>query len=430
MTEPKIFRILSMDGGDGLVTATLLQRISERLKARQGVENDFLQQVDLYAGASAGGINSLLLAQEDKPDAFIDELNALWTELLKAMLPLPPAPNPQATHEHFGPLGSLIFPFQVAQYITQLGLSLVGLHNFVNNTAIRNILLERFHFRKLEELKKLIAVVSFKLDNRAPDPAQRRWTPKVFNNVNMRQGPVNPDLTELCIDVALRTSAQPVYFPIFQSIQGEGPGYIDGGYVANNPSMVAIGQALSVINDLREQQDAGKPLTTEQQALPAAQFALAGGTAARGTTEEAKVLVLSLGAGMSQMFPGPNYLGPEQLPFFAGSATWGYFLWLLNPSEPFLLLDIFLQANSEEVEFQTGNIVGRSNYCRLAPQATSTAVPGEAAGKAAGQVFGQLPEPAADMLRQSREINANLTDAEVDRVVDWLIDSGWVAKAA
>jgi predicted acylesterase/phospholipase RssA len=431
MTTPKIFRILSMDGGDGLVTATLLKRISERLKARQGVEGDFLQQVDLFAGASAGGINSLLLAQEDKPDAFIDELNVLWTELLKAMLPLPPsAPDPQTAHEQFGPLGSLVYPAQVMQYVTQIGLSLAGLHNFVNNTTIRNILLQRFGFRKLEELKKTVAVVSFKLDNQAPNPVERQWEPKVFTNVNLKKGPVNADLTEMCIDVALRTSAQPVYFPIFQSIQGDGSGYIDGGYVANNPSMVAIGQAISVINDMSEQQS-----TRSQQgaAMPPAepgQFATSAGVAAKDTPDQSKVLVLSLGAGANNMFPGPNFLGPEQLPFFGGNATWGYFLWLLNPVEPFMLLNIFMQANSEEVVFQTRNIVGRDNYYRFAPQGRRSAAPGEAAGKAAGQVLGQYPDPATDALQQSREIDKTLSEDEVDKVVDWLIESGWVEKAA
>jgi uncharacterized protein len=39
------------------------------------------------------------------------------------------------------------------------------------------------------------------------------------------------------VDVAMRTSAAPSYFPIYQ-------GYIDGGVVAGNPSMTALAQAL------------------------------------------------------------------------------------------------------------------------------------------------------------------------------------------
>jgi patatin-like phospholipase/acyl hydrolase len=39
------------------------------------------------------------------------------------------------------------------------------------------------------------------------------------------------------VDVALRTSAAPTYFPLYQ-------GFADGGLVANNPSMCALAQAL------------------------------------------------------------------------------------------------------------------------------------------------------------------------------------------
>ena len=45
------------------------------------------------------------------------------------------------------------------------------------------------------------------------------------------------DAEEKVVDVALRTGAAPTYFPIYQ-------GYVDGGVVANNPSMCALAQAL------------------------------------------------------------------------------------------------------------------------------------------------------------------------------------------
>ncbi|HRE25738.1 MAG TPA: hypothetical protein PK954_03810, partial [Anaerolineales bacterium] len=45
------------------------------------------------------------------------------------------------------------------------------------------------------------------------------------------------DARELAVDVALRTSAAPTYFPIVD-------GFVDGGVIANNPSMCALAQAL------------------------------------------------------------------------------------------------------------------------------------------------------------------------------------------
>jgi len=54
------YRVLSLDGGGirGLITAILLQRMSQE----QGLEN-WLDQVDLVAGTSTGGLLALAIAK-------------------------------------------------------------------------------------------------------------------------------------------------------------------------------------------------------------------------------------------------------------------------------------------------------------------------------------------------------------------------------
>jgi patatin-like phospholipase/acyl hydrolase len=84
---------------------------------------------------------------------------------------------------------------------------------------------------KLRELKKRVLIPAFDLDNEHPDPNRRRWTPKFFHN---SPGP-DSDGEQLAYKVALYTSAAPTYFP---SVDG----YVDGGVVANNPSMAALAQ--------------------------------------------------------------------------------------------------------------------------------------------------------------------------------------------
>ena len=51
-------------------------------------------------------------------------------------------------------------------------------------------------------------------------------------------GLVEPDKELLAWDAAMRTSAAPTYFPIYK-------GYIDGGIVANNPSVIAVTKAIA-----------------------------------------------------------------------------------------------------------------------------------------------------------------------------------------
>lgn len=46
-------------------------------------------------------------------------------------------------------------------------------------------------------------------------------------------GLVDPDTDLLVWDAAMRTSAAPTYFPVYN-------GYVDGGVVANDPSALAV----------------------------------------------------------------------------------------------------------------------------------------------------------------------------------------------
>jgi hypothetical protein len=77
-------------------------------------------------------------------------------------------------------------------------------------------------------LTKKVLIPSFQLDNEAKPPDERQWKPKFFHNY---PGP-DSDGDEAPGDVAMRTSAAPIYFPTYQV-------YIDGGLVANDPSMAA-----------------------------------------------------------------------------------------------------------------------------------------------------------------------------------------------
>lgn len=205
------YRILSVDGGGirGLYTAVLLDRLSQ---ATPG----FLAKVDLFAGTSTGGIIALGLAFGLEP-----------SDLVKL-------------YQHNG---GKIFDDSWTEEVRDV-VRLIGAE--YDNGHLKEILEGVFQQTKLADFRKRVIVPAFDLDNLAVPPAVRTWKPKFFHNFPGRDS----DGSELVSEVALRTSAAPTYFPVYQ-------GYIDGGVVANNPSMAALAQALDAptggqkLDDLR-----------------------------------------------------------------------------------------------------------------------------------------------------------------------------------
>jgi patatin-like phospholipase/acyl hydrolase len=194
-----MYHILSLDGGGirGLLTAVMLERLEA---ARPG----FLAKVDLFAGTSTGGILALGLAA---------------------------GRTPSQARELYEEQGRQVFADSPFDNLSDLGHALGAQYN---NEALREVLTAQFGDLTLGDLPRRVLISAFDLDN-GPDtpPPLRTWKPKFFHNF---PGP-DSDGRERVVDVAMRTSAAPSYFPIYQ-------GYIDGGVVAGNPSMAALAQAL------------------------------------------------------------------------------------------------------------------------------------------------------------------------------------------
>lgn len=192
------YRILSLDGGGikGLFTATLLERLQASYPA-------LVERVDLIAGTSTGGILACGLAAGFSPR----ELGDLY-------------------RAH----GAEIFDDSWLDNLVDLG-NAVGAQYSQKN--LERELVKRFGKRTLGELGKRVLIPAFDLDAAAEGGRPRMWKPKFFHNFPGSDS----DRAETVVDVVLRTSAAPSYFPSWQ-------GYVDGGVVANNPSMVAVAQAL------------------------------------------------------------------------------------------------------------------------------------------------------------------------------------------
>jgi uncharacterized protein len=192
------YRIRALDGGGirGLYTAVLLSRLEAQVPG-------FASRVNLFAGTSTGGIIALGLAKGMAPQALIDLYEDDGTSIFSRTL----------WHE-IRDLGELVG----AKYDNK---NLIRIQAALGNGTLNDL------------LPRHVLIPSFDLDNQAAPPAPRMWKPKFFHNF---AGP-DSDGAQKIADVALRTSAAPTYFPVHQ-------GYVDGGVVANNPSMAALAQAI------------------------------------------------------------------------------------------------------------------------------------------------------------------------------------------
>ena len=192
----KIYRVLSIDGGGirGLVTTILLQRIISTPGCKR-----FLEDIDLVAGTSSGGLIALGIAHQID----LKDLRYLFMES-----------------------GPKIFDDSWLDDLVDLG-KLRGADYSI--TPLRRELQKLFGSTTLGQLKKRVLITSFDLDNE--DSKHRSWKPKLFHNFSGRGN----DRSTLAYKVGLYTSAAPTYFP---SVDG----YIDGGVYASNPSMCALAQ--------------------------------------------------------------------------------------------------------------------------------------------------------------------------------------------
>src|SRR5437879_11624626 len=197
--KPAAHRTLAVDGGGirGRYAAGLRDRLAREVPT-------LVNGGDLVAGTSTGGVIALGLAHGLAPA----DLVALYRDRAKE-----------------------IFDDSWLDDLKDLG-GLTGAD--YDNDKLKALLEDVFGKKtRLKQLKKRVLVPTFDLDNESPDPRKRMWKPKFFHNY---PGP-DSDGAELVVDVPIRTSAAPTYFPTYQ-------GYIDGAVVANHPAMAALAQAL------------------------------------------------------------------------------------------------------------------------------------------------------------------------------------------
>lgn len=340
--------ILSMDGtavsgGSGLVTAALLVALRALLD-EHGDRRPLLNQVDIFAGTSGGAFNALYLASHRDPDDGLRDLGQFWAEVTRC------------NRDGFSLLRSLAVP--------------LGQSSLLSSKPMRDYFISFFGANlRLGDLPRGVVIPTFALDGQRG--GVRRWKPKVFHNT----GDCGNDLDERVVDVALRSGSPPLSYPIYQGLDGEGVGYVDGGVWANNPSIAALAQAL---------RDLGGDGHRERAA------------------DLSGLLLLSLGNGLV-----PSFLAPR---FRDGVANWGFAEWLLDLKEPLALITMMLEAGVQAAHFEARHML-QGQYMRVSPVLDGRLDVSDIAG-----VDAAMERVAA--LPSARE--------ELDLARAWLARTGWL----
>jgi len=273
------YRILSLDGGGirGLLSVVILQELEKKVPG-------WLDKVDLLAGTSTGGIVALGLAR----GLTLGDLRQLYYEK-----------------------GPLIFEDSLWDDVRDL-FGFIGAEYGTEN--LRHELRRVLQDITLGELKRKVLISAFDMH----DPELGTWKPKFFHNFD---GP-DSDGDALAYEVALYTSAAPTYFPWAGR-------YIDGGVVANNPSMAALSQTRDERNAPSNFRDGRRPIVEE-------------------------IRLLSVGSGLV-----PRHVDGED-------RDWGYLQWVKwGDQKP--LIDITLQGVAGVADYQCRQILGEDRYRRISP---------------------------------------------------------------
>lgn len=192
------FQILSLDGGGAkaLFTANVLARFEQDHGVR------VVDRFDLIAGTSAGGIVALGLGAGLSP-----------AEIVEHYLDLVARVFPRKRHRKLRP-SRLVRPTY-------------------SGDTLREALTAVLGDRRLGDSSKRLLVPSWNVQS---------------GEVHIFKTPHSPRLTRdwsvKMVDVALATSAAPTYFP---AATVDSARLIDGGVFANNPSVLAIAEATSML---------------------------------------------------------------------------------------------------------------------------------------------------------------------------------------
>ncbi len=296
------FRILSIDGGGtrGIIPATILHCLGESTGKHP------VELFDLFAGTSTGAILCAGISYGLPTDwirqLYLEKANEVfddsWWDNLR---------------DGFG---------------KRIGAD-------YTNRNLRKILQNQFGDATLGDIEeknsggKILMVATFHLHpQEGGKPVNFRA--KVYNSHFRKDKDVK------LVDLLLRSSAAPTYFPIYQE-------HIDGGVAINHPAMSAVAFAINNNTD------------------PAGEFSYPDGRSKGLRKGVGELKVLSLSTGTSNR----NYIPPKTI----GRGDWGEIHWVKY------LPDLLAEANVQVSEYYIRQVMPDNRYLRLDPHFDDPSAP-------------------------------------------------------
>ncbi|KAI3437371.1 Patatin [Psidium guajava] len=308
----KLITILSIDGGGvrGIIPGVMLDYLEAQLQELDGEDARLADYFDIIAGTSTGGLITAMLSA---PDARNRPLFAA-----KDIIPFYLENCPKIFPQGCGCLGSVVStlrsltgPKYNGQYLHKLIRKLLGTTRLQD--SLTGLVIPTFDIKKLE--------------------------PVFFSSYEVSKHKfLDAQLSDICIG----TSAAPTYFPAhyFKTEDTDGQAHefnlIDGGIVANNPTLVAISEVTNQV--LKED-----PYFFN----------------IKPPVDYTRLLVISLGTGSDT----------SEIKFDAKKASkWGLFCWLYEDgTSP--LIDAYSQGSSDLVDYLNSVVFKASqsenNYLRI-----------------------------------------------------------------
>ena len=244
----------------------------ERLFATEANRGSFLEQVDLFAGTSNGGLMSLFLAKElTERDARLarGESARTTSEILEACMRFSDtyaaalAPRTRHLASLLTPLAALreiVVDLASARSMRQDGIivdnlksllplplhavgaigdlwhirrTLLGVDPITPGGEFEQHLIDAFGDAKLSDLARKVVILSF--DTTA-------WKPRAFRNFwaddSAGHHDCDRDSNVSLVDAGMATASMPLFLPVFAGPDRRG--YLDGIFTANNPAASAI----------------------------------------------------------------------------------------------------------------------------------------------------------------------------------------------